>query len=436
MFAAGLALSISLGAIYFWYTKKSAPAKQIIPTAAVNTQAAQQPQTQPQPQAPQQPLPLPAPIAPQTAQPTQSVPAPQTAAKTKETIMVGALLGLTGWIQELDSKTLEGLSLRFDHFNKTEEIKGKEIKLVYLDHEYNQQRALDDMKKLYKEYKPQIFIRVVGTEMVKACLDFANENNIFMLFPSIPFSFAPAEKQKNVYFLRNHFENEAKELVNYALKNFLPKKIVLFYQNDEFGKSQLNAAVEKLKSNGFKPEQWLEIGQDTNSANVTNAIQQINDFLPDCIFCFVVPIPGMRLLSGIKLNQYTKILGTTPFNSKSLNEFLKDKGIGITRSYAFPNMNDKSIEISKDYLEALAKINKEPDAFSFGAFISAGVFIEILKQVPDPITAEKIIEKMKTIKNYNYKGFKLNYNEKTKCLSSDLWIETEDGKWIYAPSEG
>jgi ABC-type branched-subunit amino acid transport system substrate-binding protein len=271
--------------------------------------------------------------------------------------------------------------------------------------------------------------------MVKACLDFANENNIYILFPSITYSFAPPEQQKNVYFLRNHFEIEAKTLVEYALKNFLHKKIVFFYQNDAFGIGQLNAAVEKLKSKGITSDKWLAVPQDANSANVAKATKQINDFAPDCIFFFVVPVAGMSLLSKIKLNQSIKILGSTSFNSKILNNFLKGKGIGITRSYAFPNMYDKSIEISKEYLEELTKINQEPETYSFAAYISTDVFIEILKKVQDPITGDKIVEAMKTIKNFNCKGFHLNYNEKTKCLSSDIWIETEDGKWIYAPKE-
>jgi ABC-type branched-subunit amino acid transport system substrate-binding protein len=358
--------------------------------------------------------------------------------KPTKDIYVGAILGISGWIQELDTKTLEGLNLRFNKCNELNELKNKKIQLVYADHQYDPALALMQMQKLYAQYKVDMFIRFVGTDMVKACLNFMNNNNIYSLFPSISFSFAKIEDQKNIIYLKNHFEDEASALVNYSIKNLLCKKFALFYQNDEFGKGMLNAAVSVLEKKGIPQNKYLVLPQPRSSADATKAAELITKFEPECVFCFIVPVPVINLISKITTSSVKYYLGTSSTEHRNLREFIRDKGVKYIFSHVFPNTNDPSITIVKEYLTELKKINQQPEGYSFAAYVSADLLVETIKQIAEPVTTEKIINKLRAIKNYNFKGINLNYNAKNLCLSNDIWIETEDGTWLYLPtnSEG
>lgn len=37
---------------------------------------------------------------------------------------------------------------------------------------------------------------------------------------------------------------------------------------------------------------------------------------------------------------------------------------------------------------------------------------------------------MGNIKNYNFKGLKLNFNPETRTLSTSIWIKTRENKYI------
>ena len=353
----------------------------------------------------------------------------------KKEFFVGALLGISGWIQEMDTKTLEGLNLRFNKCNDENELKNKKIHLVYADHQYDPAMALEQITKLYDQYKVDIFIRFVGTDMVKACLNFMNAKNIYALFPSISFSFAKIEDQKNIIYLKNHFENEASALVNYSTKRLLCKKFALFYQDDEFGRGMSDSAISTLEKMGVSKNQYLLLPQPRSSADATKAADLINKFEPECVLCFIVPVPVINLISKITTSSVKYYLGTSSTEHKSLRTFIKNKGIQYIYSHVFPNTNDQSIELVKEYLTELRKINQEPEGYSFAAYVSADLLVEAIKQLGDSVTTEKIISYLRNLKNYNYKGIKLNYNPKNLCLSNDIWIETENGNWIYYPTE-
>jgi len=68
------------------------------------------------------------------------------------------------------------------------------------------------------------------------------------------------------------------------------------------------------------------------------------------------------------------------------------------------------------------KYLKLPDSFLAETYISTNFFVDTLKKIPGLITKEKIISAMENTKNYNFRGFELNFDPKTRQLSNNIWI--------------
>ena len=64
--------------------------------------------------------------------------------------------------------------------------------------------------------------------------------------------------------------------------------------------------------------------------------------------------------------------------------------------------------------------------FSLEGYITASIFIDILKKIQGDITIDKIINQIEKIKDYNFKGFPLNFDQKTRELAKKIWIIDEN----------
>jgi len=352
----------------------------------------------------------------------------------KEPIQLGAILGLSGSFQELDVNVFDGLNLRFKQCNKNNEIRGKEIKLVYKDHEYQQIKALDYFKKFYSDDKIDIFIRLMGSSITNLCLPFANEHNILILFPCA--SAKAIKGQKNVILLKNTYENEAIELVRYASKKLNAAKIVLFYQDDDYGQGPAEEAEKELKKLGHAKNSYLLVPHEQNTASLPpETIEMIKKFAPNCVIFFSVPVVVTNLINNLHLHTTKHLMGTSALDGISFNDFLKSKEVKFIRTHGLPSLNETNLQIVKEYLDEIKSTSLIPNTYSFEGYVGASIFIEACKKINAKVTKEKIIAVIKSFKNYKFKGLTLTFNPETCSLLQDISLEKADGKWIKLPDD-
>lgn len=353
----------------------------------------------------------------------------------KNLIKIGTILGLTGSTRETHLKILEGLTLRIDKANKSGELGNKKIILTALDHEYVPAVAVKRMEELVQDYKIDIIISPSGTDVINACIPVIRKNKI-LVFGSISRPTLPCD-DLDISFLTVSFPDEAAKLVEYSLTMPLIKKVAIFYQDDNFGKSMLNRAMGILKTANFVDQNILVTGYEPNTTRVSKSVTAIRNFTPNGLFVFALVPPTVALLSNFTDAAVLKYLfGLSSINNGAVAKLFSDKGFKFIRTHLIPNYKEQSadmLDITKNYLDALKEKNLEPDDLSFECFVTADLFIELLQKIVGTITKEKIVQKMEILKNYDLKGLKINYDNQNRQFLHDIWIETETGDWIYSP---
>ena len=65
------------------------------------------------------------------------------------------------------------------------------------------------------------------------------------------------------------------------------------------------------------------------------------------------------------------------------------------------------------------------------AYIATSILIDTLEKIDGPITKEKILEKLESLKNYPFKGLTLTFNPERRDLAHSIWLETgDDTDWV------
>jgi len=429
--AFGLATILLLGLFlfliggYWMFSRKFKISIQ--PKEQVNTQPIAQKPTPPAEVIPTQPVPPQAPAP----EPISVPPAPQSE------ILIGTMIGLTGQFTDVQKEVLDEMQFLINATNLQGGIHGEKIKLLFYDHQYTPEIAVKCLKSLI-EKKVQIILVPIGTPPLEACLPSIKENDLLVLFPnSAAKSIKTPELRKKIISFRTSYQNEAYVLLDYAVKNSNTQRVAIFYQDDGYGKSCLDGAIDALKDNNISDDQILKVPYTQNSTAVGSEAEKIKNFDPDSIVVFGVPPVVQSLFS--KFESFwlltKKLFGISSVISAAFLDYLKQKSLKCTFSHVLPNPQDTSLEITGKYIEHIKKHNLQHDDYLFFSYIATSLFLDILNQIDKPIIKEKILSKIESLNNYKFKGLTLNFDPQTSELTKNVWIEPPNGEWIFKPFE-
>ena len=348
---------------------------------------------------------------------------------TKSTIIVGCSADLSSSIKNLSKAFLSGVTLRINEQNKKGGINGHRIKIVILDDEYTPSKTINNVKKIIKEYKTNIFLTPVGSSTTLSLIPLLKKKNILVLFPYTGSSALRKPDLKYIAHYRPSYASEAFFLIDYLINTKNQKRIALFYQNDAYGYDGLIGARAALKKH--KITSWCEASYQRNSVNLEDSANKIIKFDPEAIlFCSTEPQSEelIRKLGIAYLSKKT-LCGISPL--EAFRTFLKPWGLNVTLSAVVPNFKNQSLEIVQKYTEECNSTGGILNKTSLEGYIAASIFIHIIKNIPGEITKEKIISEIEKYKdNYLFKGLNLNFNTKTRGFSNNVWIDDEK-TWLH-----
>ena len=342
-------------------------------------------------------------------------------------IVIGSSIDLTKGSRIAGQQVKKGVELVFNKVNKAGGVNGLILDWVVLDDGYNTERAGKNIEKFLKK-NITILLSPFGTPTLKACLDRIKEKKIVVLFPIASIPFFQELELPNLIFYRPSEKEENYVLINYMLKNFTITKYAFFYQ-EVFGiRSSLDVMYKSLQEAGIK---WVDIPYSPNDVNFAIQIKKIKEENPGAIGFSGTTIAAKALIQqiGIRELMTKKLFGMSDYSEKVFRKFIKKEGLVFIFTSVVPNPETSQLEIAKEFRKEAKKFGVVLDGFSFEGYINASVFVYILKRLKGPITKESIIKVIEQIKNVNFKGLKLDFDQKTRRLSHSIWISPDKEKW-------
>ena len=338
-------------------------------------------------------------------------------------------MDLTKSASPIGKKVKEGLTIRFDQERKDGTLPNIIPNLVTQDDEYTPQKTRQEVNRLINNLGISMIIGSQGSPSLESYLDLIKEGKVLVMFPFTGASIFRKPDLKYLLHFRGSYIREGEELIKYALDKKRAKKIVIFYQNDAFGKGPLEGARRALKQADITD--FIEVPHERNDINFKKQAAIIKKADPDTILFSTnaLPIRGLIRQMGVGFFSGKTLLGVSVYED-AFEQFLKDKGLAFILIRMVPDPQESDLEIAKEYRDAADAAGLSYDKVSFEQYINVSILFDMLKRIKGPITKEKIIEVAQNTKDYSFKGLTLDFNPESRELSPVLWMDSGYGEWI------
>jgi len=351
----------------------------------------------------------------------------------KNNFLVGCSLDLSSGVSGAAKPVNRGMALAATQINKDGGIHGKNLEIYAMDDKYNPALALQNYNTMYDEYGIRIFITPNSSGPVLTLLDRMKKGEVFVAFPIAGTGELRKPDVKGVVNLRASNEEEVIALITYMIEQMKIKKFGFLYQNDAYGIGSLEISRKILKEHGFTD--WIEVPYGRGSNDFSKQVRIIRNSGIEALGLFSTAAQAREFISQIDISSLTgmKLFALSYVMENNFREFLKRTGLPVVSSQSIPDPDHSQMEIVKEYRDVMNQTKIPYSVFSLEGYIATRLFGDIANKIEAPVTVDKLIDYMPTIKDYDWKGLKLNFNPQTRQLTHNMWIDLGDGTpWIDA----
>jgi len=351
---------------------------------------------------------------------------------SKNEILIGQSCALTGPAAGLGKSYLAGADAYFKFINESGGIKGRKIKLITTDDAYEPEKCKQNTTKMIETDKVFMLFGYVGGPTSKVALPIVEQTRTPFFAPMTGADVTRKPFNKYVFNIRAGYNKETKELVDRLINEKKMRKIAVFYQDDDFGKSGFEGVKSALDQYG---EKIVAAGTYTrNTADVEKAVKEIAPKAPDAIIMVGTYEPCSEFIKQMRLLKSKALFLNISFvGSEILADKLREKGegIGTIISQVVPFPNYLKMPIAKEFNDVFEKYNKgkDVDSIGFEGFIAAKSLCKIISEMPESMTRDDFIKTAES-QQVDLGGFNISFDH-TNHQGSNLVFLTQIGPGGY-----
>ncbi|ATW24749.1 ABC transporter substrate-binding protein [Candidatus Formimonas warabiya] len=348
---------------------------------------------------------------------------------TDDTILIGSNAPLTG-PHAAYGACITNLEAYFKKINDEGGINGRKIKLVYYDDAYDASKTVGVMKKLVEQDK--VFLTVVqGASPCAAVVDYLAEKNVPMMAIT---GNSQILTYQNAFEILPNFTTDGTVLAQYAVQKLGAKKIGIWYQNDDYGKEDMEAVKAELKKNGLEPV--AAIPYNMSDTDFSIPVMQLKELTPDVVILIPTTKTGSAFMKqAYDLGLKTQFLVSYTSADLSVSTLAGPAAEGAIFAAFFPLLDKDSDPRVKEHKDFVAQYSpdKTPNSFTLYGQLYGEFIAEALKRAGKDLTREKVIEAIESMKNWN-EGLAENVSfgpdQHGPGGESLYFIKLENGKFV------
>lgn len=347
----------------------------------------------------------------------------------KGTINIGSSMSLlVQGVPVMGKRTKRGMTARINQANREGGIHNSLVRSVVYNDDYTPRMTRTNINRLLSKENIDLILLPVGSPTLASYLDYIKQNKLLVLFPITGGPQFRDPQLAGLIHFRGTYKDEVRALVDYIYTEGAARKFAFFYQDDAYGKGPLQAAHEELKKKGIT--QWTDVPYQRNSVNYTKEAQKIRDAQPDAIGFFATAQASRELIRQIGIDFLTnkQLFGISFLGEESFRRYVKKHGLNVLFGAVVPNPNTSNLEIVKEYRAEMDKNGDPYDIFSLEGYIATSILLDAIKHIDPPITKEKILKRLESYQDYEFKGLTLTFNPERRDLAKYIWLETGDNK--------
>ena len=281
-------------------------------------------------------------------------------------------------------------------------IHGRRIKLLMVDDKYNPELALAGVRKLVEEYGVFAFVGGVGTSTGQAVIDYLTEKGIPWVGPASGSSQWADPPRKNVFAVYPPYGLEAALLVKYAVETLGKTKIVLYYQDDDFGREGLVGAQQELSRLNLSLAAAIPI--KINDENLSLQAMELQKVEAEVAIMWLLPsqAASIRQLSAELNSNPIWMTGSALSDSEFMYKVTGRLWAGtiFTNFAELPRANNALLAAYKRAFDSFAVKGDRWGPMFYAGFGVAEPLVEALRRCGPDLTREKFIKEMEGVRDF------------------------------------
>lgn len=330
---------------------------------------------------------------------------PRVPGVTDTEIVLGTSTPLSGPAAGWGS-TARGMEAWAAHVNEQGGLHGRKIRLTIKDDGYVPGRAVANVI----EMKDSVFaiIGLLGTAIVGAAKDVAIEAGVPLVAPfgnARLFAREARERMQGVFVINTDYSPEGEFLATHAFRQLKAKKLAVFYQNDEYGKSGLDGVRKAVAASGAQLA--AEVPYELTERALGSHALKLKESGADVVILYPTTTHGALILKEMANQGYRPTVMASftladPVMFALAGELWEGVFVDVAGQVGPLNAPEamRAVEILTKHGPSLK--GKEY-AGLYGA-VSMMLAIEGLKRAGREVTREKFVAALETIRDFRPEG--------------------------------
>jgi branched-chain amino acid transport system substrate-binding protein len=301
-----------------------------------------------------------------------------------------------------------GVLAEFAAVNAHGGVQGRKLQLISLDDQYSPPVAVQDTRKLVLQNKVFAEVAVNGSATTKANLTVLAPANVPLIGPQTGATYLVTTFRKNVYNVWPSYLTEGKLLGSFARNTLHLKKIGVFYQNDDFGKS----LYDGVKNAGVRAAK--EIPYDPSQTDFSAQAEQLKAGGIDGVIILAIPGKATAFLNNMASIDYrpARIMSQTSAIPQSFSLSPREFPGSYIGAFIPPLTGQHLTPQAKAFLADMARYEpgKPASVFAGWGYMEAQVAVAGLKAIHGAITRESYEAALNSLKNVQTLGGSISYS--------------------------
>ena len=340
-------------------------------------------------------------------------------------IKVGILQPLTGPIASFGQKTLDGIKLVHEKYNKLPN--GDTIKLVIVDNQFDKIQTVNGYKRLTSGEKVVAVEGPLASSMALAIKRFAGASKT----PTVTqIATNPRVTKGSKYITRACFTDDFQGTVaaKYALKHHLNNAVVVFDMKQDYSVGLAKAFMKAYKKGGGKILKTLYINSGDKDFNAQ--VAQIKRLNPKFIYTPIyAPEEGLFLRQLRAAGVKAPVMGGDGIADPGLLKKLAGSAAnGVMYTDHFDAAKPPT-ELSKKFVaEFKAKYGRSPSAFAATGADGYLMIYNAIKQCDTPSNNKKLLQFRQCVNNA------IRHTKNLEAVTGYITIDPNTGNPVNKPA--
>lgn len=323
----------------------------------------------------------------------------QTQGVSKDEIVIGSHLDLSGPAASSGKGVRNGMEMRVDEINAAGGINGRKLRLLVEDTGFNPQRAVSAVQKLVNQDQIFALVAPMGTATSIAAMPIALRKNVFHLFPiaSTRAVYEPTNPLVAASVAPTSMEVEA--ILPRLYKDVRASKPCIIYQDDDFGREVMQGAEAGLKTIGV--ELATRTGYKRGDTDFSSQMQRLAAEKCDFVVLGTLPretIASVATARRIGFNPtFISNLGAYSDVTPKLGGAAMDGLYAVMRSlHPYPD-DTSSRDVQRWLAQYKSRFNEDPTQFTILGYIAIDHFARAATNAGQDLSVESFTRALNTL---------------------------------------